>query len=104
MDGLNSYMQIIKNSRYSYISFLFISPDLLYLFLIPFCYHHVILRIILILIIIIIIIIIIMMIIRSAIFNSKPAAAAFVRFVAPTQLGDAKPPGFLMPFKLDVYS
>jgi len=37
---------------------------------------------------------------RSAIFESEQSASMFFRFIAPSQLGDIKPGGFIMPFKI----
>jgi len=37
---------------------------------------------------------------RAAIFQSKIGSLAFFRFIAPAQLGDIKPPGFVMPFNI----
>jgi len=39
---------------------------------------------------------------RAAIFVSKAAAGAFLRFIAPLQYGDEKSQGFILPFKLDI--
>jgi len=39
---------------------------------------------------------------RTAIFTSKLAGASFIRFLAPIQYGDEKPPGFVMPFKVEI--
>jgi len=40
---------------------------------------------------------------RAAIFETKVAGGAFLRFIAPTQMGDIKPEGFILPFKLELY-
>ena len=37
---------------------------------------------------------------RNSIFSSRNGGNAFFKFIAPVQLGDIKPKGFIMPFKL----
>jgi hypothetical protein len=39
---------------------------------------------------------------RDSIFDSKNGASVFMRFISPTQYGDLKPPGFVMPFKIEL--
>jgi len=37
---------------------------------------------------------------RPAIFSSENSGLAFLRFIAPSQVGDIKPPHFVLPFKI----
>jgi len=40
---------------------------------------------------------------RPHVFQKKLCALTFLRFIAPAQLGDYKPTGFVQPFKIELY-